>query len=58
MMNREEPDDQFTPAEAARRRDEIVRRMIATPPTPHAPLKTKQKPSRTKAATKKAKKTA
>jgi hypothetical protein len=27
-------DDQLTPEEAAKRRDDIVRRMIATPPQP------------------------
>jgi len=27
--------DQLTPEEAARRRDEVVKRMLATPPKPH-----------------------
>jgi hypothetical protein len=31
----EDTEEQFSPEDAARRRDEIIRRMIATPPKPH-----------------------
>jgi len=47
----------YTDAEIARRRDAIVRNMIATPPRPHAPLKSNKKTSRRKRATAKPKKT-
>jgi len=40
-------EDQYSEAEAAKRRDAIVRNMIATPPAPH---KTTLKPKRSKAA--------
>jgi hypothetical protein len=43
------PDDQFSDEEAARRRDEVVKRMIATPPQPHKPAK----PARTGRSSKK-----
>lgn len=35
--------DQYTPAEAARRRDEVIRRMASTPPQPKASLHPKKK---------------
>jgi hypothetical protein len=35
-------DDAYSEAEAARRRDAIVRNMIATPPRPHKPTKAKR----------------
>jgi len=28
-------DDQYSPAETARRRDEVIRRKVNTPPQPH-----------------------
>jgi hypothetical protein len=31
--------DSYTPEETARRRDETIRRMLATPPTPHSEMK-------------------
>jgi hypothetical protein len=37
--------------------DENLRRMLKTPPKPHANMKIKKKPSRAKGTTKKAKKT-
>ena len=40
--------DQFSDQEAARRRDEVVRRMLATPPQPHA---VKARPSGQKEST-------
>jgi hypothetical protein len=30
--------DNYSPEETARRRDAAIKRMIATPPTPHEPL--------------------
>ncbi len=36
--------DQLTPEEAARRRDEVVKRMLATPPQPKAPKPRKANP--------------
>jgi hypothetical protein len=37
------PDDTYSDDEAARRRDAVVRRMIATPPKPHKPSAPKRK---------------
>jgi hypothetical protein len=48
-------DDSYTETEAAKRRDAIIRNMIATPPKKHAPLKgkLKKKASRSKGRSKK-----
>jgi hypothetical protein len=37
--------DQLTSEEAARRRDEVVKRMLATPPQPRAPRPKKANPT-------------
>jgi hypothetical protein len=44
-MADKQPDETYSDEEAARRRDAVVRRMIATPPTPHKP-KPKPPPKR------------
>jgi hypothetical protein len=31
--------DEYSPEEAARRRDEVIRRMASTPPKPHSEMK-------------------
>lgn len=36
--------EQLTPEEAARRRDEVVKRMLATPPQPRVPKPNKASP--------------
>jgi hypothetical protein len=40
----DERDDQYPPEEAARRRDEVVKRMLNTPPQPHAMKQLATKP--------------
>lgn len=37
-------DDQFTEGEAARRRDELIKRMLATPPQPRTAKPSKSSP--------------
>jgi hypothetical protein len=38
-MNRRGGSETFTEQETARRRDAIIKRMLATPPKPHAEMK-------------------
>jgi hypothetical protein len=47
-----EPKEGYSKSETARRRDETIKRMLATPPKPHAPLKAKKKSPAKKAAAK------
>jgi hypothetical protein len=42
-MADKQPDDSYSDEEAARRRDAVVRRMIATAPSPHKPITPKRK---------------
>jgi hypothetical protein len=42
-MADKQPDEPYSDEEAARRRDAVVRRMIATPPKPHKPSSPKAK---------------
>jgi hypothetical protein len=58
MARHSETPDEYSEAETARRRDAIVRNMIATPPRPHTGKPQKRKPSRAKAAIRKPRKTA
>jgi hypothetical protein len=41
-MAKSPKDDSYSESETARRRDAIVKNMIATPPTPHKPSKKKK----------------
>jgi hypothetical protein len=43
-MKSESDGDSYSAEETARRRDEVVRRMISTPPQPRVP-KTKERPA-------------
>jgi hypothetical protein len=53
-MTKHREADQYSEQEAERRRDEIVRRMLSTPPKPHANTKPakRRKPARKKIAPK------
>jgi hypothetical protein len=42
-MKAEGADDRYSEQETAQRRDEVIRRMIATPPQPRKPDKASQK---------------
>ncbi|MCB9955606.1 MAG: hypothetical protein H6848_06845 [Caulobacterales bacterium] len=44
--------DKINEKETARRRDETIKRMLSTPPKPHAPLKSEKKPPKKKKAAK------
>jgi len=43
MADKQPDDDIYSDEEAARRRDAVIRRMIATPPRPHKPAGSKSK---------------
>jgi len=51
-------EDNYSEKETARRADAALKRMLNTPHKPHAPLKAKQRPSRARVASRKAKKSA
>ncbi len=38
-MGQPKTGDSYTPEETARRRDEAIKRMLATPPKPHSEMK-------------------
>jgi hypothetical protein len=58
MPKKPPADDDYSEEEATRRRDAVVKAMLATRPKPHAPSKSKRKSSRPNAATPKPKKPA
>jgi hypothetical protein len=43
-MQQDDPDEHLTDTEAARRRDEVIKRMLATPPQPKRSPTKKTKP--------------
>lgn len=43
-MDSKPTDDQYSDEETAKRRDEVLKRMLNTPPQPHAP-KPKERPA-------------
>ena len=45
-MQKKATSDEYSDAEAARRRDAITKALIATPPQKHAPMKKKKRPLR------------
>jgi hypothetical protein len=38
-MNTKRSDDQYSEQETAKRRDAVIKRMLATPPKPHSEMK-------------------
>jgi hypothetical protein len=56
MAKSPQGDEQYTEAETARRRDALLFKLLKTPPQSREELKGQRKPSRPKAASRKAKK--